>query len=128
MTAHDTVERTRILQARGKADTVSGVAEIVMPIPSAGRVLSGGKCWFGVAHADDYYKIDILDGDDVVVKDLYDSDLPDACQGWYFHVSEEIDPIDSPMVLVGGVKIRLRAWKGDASADTLRVNIKWGLS
>lgn len=121
--------RAAIKVAKGKKVTVSGVAEMKIQIPAAGRHINGGTGWFENCHADDFVEIDLVNGSDEVVGSFTDGDLPAANRGWYIPKPLcylIIDTLTSGQDIPGGMFLRIRATKGDLSADTFRFNLKWG--
>jgi len=122
-------ESVRIARGKVTADG-SGLAEIKLQIPSAGRFVKGGVAWFDNCHADDHVLIDLVDGSDNIIGTFTDSDMVSESQGWYIPKPTcilEVDSLNSAQKIPGGQYLRIKAQKGDNSQDTLRFNIKWGI-
>ena len=113
--------------ARGKKTVTDQVAEIKIEVPSD-RLVIGGRAWFENQHPDDYVVIDVVDDQDNILDSFTDSEVPEECQGWYICNLGFIDvaSIGLPAMLPEGTFLRITGHKGDETADTLRINIKWG--
>ena len=134
-------ERASVRMAKAKADTVSGVSTILIKVPGTpgtndGRVISGGAGWFGNLHNDDHISIFITDEDNLkgtgagaIVGTYTDLDCTDIQQGWFINSHKgfiDIHQLEMFGFLPAGFYVKIVATKGDLSADTFRINMKWG--
>jgi hypothetical protein len=128
-------DRATVQLARGKADTVSGTATVLIKVPTVGRKISGGLSWFGTPHPDDYLHVMISDEDNLLgygagatIASYTDTGVPSANQGWFippsgFALVERLVEFGN---VPGGLYVKIVGTKGDGSSDTLRVNLHWG--
>ena len=126
----------KLLMARGDAATVGGVASILFKVPSNREVMGGFGC-FDNQQPGDYVKIYVTDEDNTLgygsgfkVGSFNDDDLPSDQQGWFMFPGNVLDihslMNDDPSAVTAPFWVRIEGYKNDGSADTLRVNMKWG--
>jgi hypothetical protein len=134
-------ERASLQMARCKAATVEGVATINEKIPGTpgvdeGRVVSGGAGWFETQHPDDHVEVYLVDKDnitgagvDAVVGSYTETDIAADYKGWFICQHKkilDIRQLEQFGHLPAGLYLQIIATKGDLSADTFRINLKWG--
>jgi hypothetical protein len=134
-------ERASLRMARAKEDTVDGVATLLIKIPGTpgvdlGRIISGGAAWFEVPHFDDHVTVYLSDEDNItgagagaIVGKYTDDDVIEEDRGWYINKHKgwiDVRQLQMFGIVPAGLYMKIIGTKGDLSADTLRMNIKWG--
>jgi hypothetical protein len=139
MAGYISKQSVKLLLGRGEADTDgSGLADVIIKVPTAGRAIEGGSAWFENHEPGDWVSASLKDDDNIlgygagfVVDSFDDTDLAAGQQGWYFMGSQPIvlNPIvtDDPSDIPGNFYLHVCGHKKNvATADTLYVNIHWG--
>jgi hypothetical protein len=128
--------KVQLKMSRAKVDTVSGIATILLKIPPGNRMVRGGACWFTNHHADDFVEVYVSDEDNLlgagagfIVNGYTEIALAGDNKGNYFEPDGKahVEPISELGNLPTGLYLKIVATKGDLGADTLRVNINWGI-
>lgn len=123
--------------AKASAQTnVSGVATILIKIPSAGRRVVSGGIWFANKHQDDKVSVTLVDHDniygggvDYVVDTFDDTDMDSTNQGSFIPYPLGYlgtDSLANVGVLPAGLYVKIVGTKGGVSlADTMYANVTW---
>ena len=107
-----------------------------------GRLLLGGDAWFANHHADDIcLELWIEDIDGLIpeesraafpnypkIASYTDMEADVNCRGWYFGPDNKIrvEAIAGVRTVKSGFYLKIKVLKGDATQDTLRLNLIWG--
>jgi len=122
---------------KASADTINGVATILIKIPADGRYIRSGSAWFTASkHKNDSVSMSLVDQDNIlgygsgfVLSSFDDLDVNIENQGSIISIhSGELTALlpVNPMYIQGGFYIRAIGTKGDLSVDTLCANMTWG--
>jgi hypothetical protein len=122
---------------KAKADTILGIATILIPVPAGGRLIQAGKMFFGNKTQGDFVNISVTDEDNTlgfgagaIVGGYIDTDMQAVNQGaWIPYYSGEImtQPLVTLGFLQGGLYVKIVGTKGNLLlSDTLYVSVAWG--